>query len=61
LKPFLILRIALESVIISKKQKEDFPNFKGSSDMESHFEFNMTPEEMRKYLISLGIEERRWK
>ncbi len=32
-------------------------NFKGIDNMESHFEFNMTPEEMRKHLIGVGMEE----
>lgn len=33
------------------------PEFEGVDDMESHFEFNMSPEEMREYLLDLGMRE----
>lgn len=33
------------------------PGFEGSDDMEGHFEFNMTPRDMRSYLESLGMEQ----
>lgn len=37
------------------------PTFKGVDDMESHFEFQMNPIEMRKHLLALGfIEYPRW-
>lgn len=35
-----------------------FPEFNGGDDMESHFEFDMTPEEMIAHLEGLGIERR---
>lgn len=34
-----------------------WPEFRGSDDMESHFEFQMTPKEMRQYLTNLGFIE----
>ena len=33
------------------------PTFAGSDDMESHFAFKMTPDEMKKHLIKLGFIE----
>jgi len=41
--------------LISKDEK-----FLGINNMEGHFEFDMTPKEMREYLISLGIKERKF-
>ncbi len=35
--------------------------FQGSDDMECHFSFKMTPEEMREHLLGLGFEERKFK
>jgi hypothetical protein len=47
----------LEDNIRTNIIREHFPKFAGVSDMESHFEFRMTPGEMKKYLISLGMTE----
>lgn len=50
-----------EKCIADNIRKKDIlahhPNFLGNSDMESHFEFRMSPKEMRKYLIDLGFTE----
>lgn len=32
-------------------------DFKGANTMEGHFEFHMTPEELKIYLLSLGMTE----
>lgn len=47
----------IEDNIRSSHLRAHWPGFKGSDDMGSHFEFRMTPNEMRKYLTSLGFIE----
>lgn len=36
---------------------KSYPKFRGSDDMESHFEFRMSLREMKKHLSNLGIQE----
>lgn len=47
----------LEDNIRTHHVADFHPTFKGVDDMESHFEFEMNPIEMRKHLLSLGFVE----
>lgn len=51
----------LEDNVRTDNVLTDLPLFKGCDNMESHFEFRMTPEEMRAHLLSLGMSERKSK
>lgn len=46
----------MDNIRVSHVQKSH-PEFKAACDMESHFEFKMTPSEMRHYLTGLGLIE----
>lgn len=48
----------LEDNVRTKSIRDHLPTFAGVSDMESHFEFRMTPKEMKQHLLSLGMKEK---
>lgn len=41
--------------------KDLYSSFRGTDDMESHFEFRLSPKEMREHLNRLGFTEAKFK